>query len=232
MEITIINAAITAAAAIGGAAIAAGMSIVNTRHKIKELEIAASQKLREQYLQNAREYMNAIYIPLTLAISRLYDAHAAFEKDPTTSGAIDLFRRASDTFEGEVQRLRDSGAEAFLTNELEDRLRSFVEFLANSNHATTVTRKAEIGFRIGLGGLTWSEKSSLALTGRSATWWRSPKMSLGLPGVGFTYEATIVQAAPLDSVEFAIRFAQDAGEIRYLIKEVTLGGKPREPAVK
>ena len=52
-------------------------------------------------------------------------------------------------------------------------------------------------------------------------------MSLSLLGLGFTYEAMVIQSAPVESIEFSTRFTADTGELRYLIKEVTLGGKPK-----
>jgi len=232
MEPTVITALIAASAAIGGAAIAGIASHVNTRHKIRELEVAASQKLRENYLQNAREYTKAIYVPLTLAISRLTDAYSTFQRNSSSSEFIDAFKLAIDSFRTDVQQLRDQGAEAFLTNELEYRLRSFLEFLGVSRDSSKLLRKAELGFRIGFGGLAWSETNTFALSGRSAIWWRSPRMSLSMLGIGFTYEATVVQSAPLGSHEFSTRFTTDSGEIRYLIKEVTLGGKPKEQSAK
>ncbi|WP_306545878.1 hypothetical protein [Desulfobulbus sp.] len=232
MESTVITALIAATAAIIGGAIAGIASYINTRHKIRELDVAASQKLRENYLQNAREYTKAIYVPLTLALSKLCDAYSVSHRTPSASEAIEPLRQAIDQFRSEIQQLRDRGAEAFLTNELEDKLRSFQEFLGASRDSTTLIRKAEIGFRVGLGGMAWAETTTVALIGRSATWWRSPRMSLSVLGVGFTYEATVVQSAPLESIEFSTRFTADTGEIRYLIKEVTLGGKPKESPAK
>ena len=229
MEATVLNASIAAGAAIIGATIAGFASLFNTRHKLKELELAASQKLRGHYLQNAREYTRAIYVPLTLAVSRLYDAYAAFRALPERSvDPLATFQVEIDKFGAEIKRLRDSGAEAFLTNELEDRLRLFAEFLAESRDATTLTRRAELGFKVGFGGLTWSETGPVPLFGWAAIWLRSPRLSVGIPGVGLTYEATVVLSAPLNAPEFNSRFVADTGELRYLIKEVTLGGKPRE----
>jgi hypothetical protein len=183
MEATVVNALIATGGLIVGGTIAAVASVLNTQHKLKELEVAASQKLRDNYLQNAREYTKAIYIPLTLAISELYDAYASFRTDPVAKGTIDTFRTSLDDFRIEVKRLRDSGAEAFLTNELEDRLRSFAEFLEASRNATELTRKAEIGFRIGFGGLSWAQTSAVVLIDRAARWCRSPRMSFDLFGV-------------------------------------------------
>lgn len=66
--IRILTAAIAAGAAVIGASVAATASYFNTKHKLKELELAASQRLRENYLSNAREY-TTIYVPIILSIS-------------------------------------------------------------------------------------------------------------------------------------------------------------------
>ena len=232
MEPSVINAAIAAFAALFGGGIAAVASHVNTRHKLKELELAASQKLRENYLQNAREYTKAIYVPLALAVSRLYDAYNVYQRNITLQNRDDLFESAIEKWLSEVRRLRDSGAEAFLTNELEDRLRHFSEFLDASLIASEIRRKAVIGYQVGFGGLNYIESYELTLTGKKAMWLRSPKVSLSMFGMGFTYEADMVLAAPLDTFEFNKRFVSLSSEIRILIKEVTLGGKPMESSVK
>lgn len=232
MEPAIVTAIITAIAAVAGGVITAFASHLNTRHKIREIELTASQKLREHYLQNAREYTHGIYIPLTLAISSIADAYNEFERNKGAAASIESFREAIDRFTSEVKRLRAQGAEAFLTNELEDRLRSFADFLDASRNAAGVVRNVEVGFRVGLGGIAWASTGHFSLAGRSAAWSRIPGVSLSLPGVGITYEATVVRQAPPGTIEFATRFAADTGEIRYLIKEVTLGGKPRDTSSK
>jgi hypothetical protein len=232
MESTIINATIAAAAAIVGGCIAAAASYINTRHKLKEMELAASQKLRENYLQNAREYTRGIYVPLILAVSHLYDAYNAYQGNASVADRRQVFVAAIQVFLSEVRRLRDSGAEAFLTNELEDRLRHFSEFLTASVTATEVRRKAVIGYHANLGGLAFAQSNELTLTGKRAAWLRSPKVTLSFFGMGVTYEAEVLLGAPLDSVEFNKRFVSDSSEIRILVKEVTLGGKPQESSSK
>ena len=232
MEATVITAIIAGSAAVIGGAIAGIASYLNTKHKIRELEVAASQRLRENYLQNARDYTKTIYLPLTLAMSKLSDAYAVFQRNPSNAEAKSVFGEAIIQFRGEVQHLRDRGAEAFLTNELEDKLRSFYEFLGASLDSTDVILDAEIRFYVGFGGLGWSQHGKVALVGRLAKWFRSPRVSLDLFNVGFTYEAPVLRCAPLESKEFSTQFAGDTGELRYLIKEVTLGGKPKESPAK
>ena len=232
MEPSIVNATIAAIAAVCGGGIAAVASLVNTRHKLKELEVAASQKLRENYLQNAREYTKGIYVPLALAVSRLYDAYNVYQGDVSAVDRKQLFVSAVENCLSELKRLRDSGAEAFLTNELEDRLRHFSEFLDASLTTSEIRRRAVVGYHVGFGGLAYAESNEVILTGKKATWLRSPRVSVSLFGMGATYEAEVVLAAPLDSIEFNKRLVSLSSEIRILIKEVTLGGKPKESAAK
>ena len=225
MEASAINAIIAASAAILGGFIAATASLLNTRHKLKEMELAASQKLRENYLQNAREYTKGIYVPLSLSVSRLYDAFGTYQISIAAPSARPAFASSVEVFLAEVRRLRDSGAEAFLTNELEDRLRHFCEFLLASLTASAVVRRAVIGYRVGYGGLAVADSSELILKGKNALWWRSPKLSVSFLGMGLTYEAQVILAAPIDSVEFNQHLVSTSSEIRILVKEVTLGGK-------
>ena len=215
MEPTVITALLAAAAATVGGIIAASASYLNTRHKLKEMELAASQKLREHYLQNARDYTRAIYVPLSLAVSCLYDAFNVFQTGTSVAGERHKFVTAIEAFLTEIRRLRDSGAEAFLTNELEDRLRHFSEFLAASLSTTEVRRKAVIGYHVGFGGFAYADSSELTLAGKKAVWLRTPKISVNLLGMGITYVADVVLAAPLDSVEFNKRFISNSSEIRY-----------------
>lgn len=136
------------------------------------------------------------------------------------------------SFDREIRSSRDRGSEAFLTNELEDRLRTFVEFLLASLHVVEIKRSAEIGYHVRIGGVAFSETKILELSGKRAVWLQSPKLSMNLMGMGITYEAETVLSAPLDSVEFNKRFVLDSSEIRILVKEVTLGGKPRDTSAK
>jgi hypothetical protein len=227
MEPTPVTAAIAAAGVIVGATVAAAASYFSTKHKLREMEVAATQRLRENYLQNARDYTKSIYIPLVLAVSRLYDAYNSYQENPAAPDRGGIFRAAIDVFLSEVRRLRDGGAEAFLTNELEDRLRYFTEFLVASIAATSVRRKVVIGYRASVGGLTIGNSMALTVTGKRALLARSGALSIDVFGFGITYEAEQVLAAPLNSVEFNRRFVSDSSEIRILIKEVTLGGKPK-----
>lgn len=200
MDPSVVTAAIAVSAAVLGGGIAAIASYVNTRHKLRELELAASQKLRENYFQNAREYTNDIYVPLALAVSRLYDTYNAYQRNLPAVSRNMVFVAAVETFLAGVRRLRDCGAEAFLTNELEGRLRYFPEFLDASLTATDVRRNAVISYQVGFGGLAYREPNEVTITAKPATWLRSPKVSISMLGMGVTYEAEVVLAAPIDSL--------------------------------
>ncbi|WP_185976872.1 hypothetical protein [Shewanella psychropiezotolerans] len=52
-------------------------------------------------------------------------------------------------------------------------------------------------------------------------------MSVSMGGLGVSYEAKEVLAAPLASKDFEERFVRDSHIINVLIKEVTLGAKAK-----
>jgi hypothetical protein len=232
MDDTVLVAIVAGVAGVLGAVVTAVLSHLSARHKIKELEVAYTQKLRETYLQNAREYTKAIYVPLTLALSRLSDEYAAFASDSASGPAQDKFKAAIETFVAGVQTLRDRGAEAFLTNELEEKLRSFLDFLRESLTATQPVVKALLHYRVGFAGFDAHTTRAFKFVGRAGALWKAPRMSLSFAGIGFAYEADTLVAGPIDSNEFGARFVGDCGDIRFLVKEVTLGGRPKDEPKK
>ena len=118
------------------------------------------------------------------------------------------------------------------SDKLLDKLRSFVEFLRDSLNATTPVLKAQLGYKIGFGGLRIHETRSLKLVGPAAIRWRSPPISVSMAGMGVTYEANVLLSAPISSKEFGTRFVADSGDLRFLVKEVTLGGRPKDESKK
>ncbi len=232
MDNTVLTALIAGIAALGGAAIAGFSSNMSAKHKLRELEVTFSQKVRETYLQNAREYTKSIYVPLTLALSHLNDEYASFAANPDATGTVDRFKASIKSFLVEVHELRDRGAEAFLTNELEDKLRSFIEFLRESHDATAPVVKAQLGYKIGFGVFHIDETKYLKLVGPAALRWRSSRMTVNFAGMGVTYEANVLLAAPVSSMDFGTRFVADSGDLRFLVKEVTLGGRPMDESKK
>src|SRR5436190_16282173 len=71
------TALIGAAGIAVGAAITAFASAFSARQKIREVELVYQQKLRENYLANARQYLKDVYVPVGIALGSLGDAYDA-----------------------------------------------------------------------------------------------------------------------------------------------------------
>jgi hypothetical protein len=125
-----------------------------------------------------------------------------------------------------MTNLYSKGADAFLITELDEKLRLFNNFIKDSIDATELVRNVVLSYKLKIPGLTSlaAEKSQkIPLKGRAARVIRSTKISLGFLGSGITYRAEKVLAASLISREFEERMITDVTELKFLIKEVTLG---------
>ncbi|MFE1994120.1 hypothetical protein [Streptomyces parvulus] len=197
-------------------------SIYAANKKVKELELTYQQKLQEAYLQNARAYLESVYLPLHVAVSKLAAAYEAFRAYiDFDAGAVESFR--ADDFRASVQgynsaldSLFDRGASAFLTVDLEQRLESFNEFLRRSLSATEVRSKTLVNFSyMGMG------QEALFETRR-----KMHPMSMRLMLMRFSLDSQVM-FAPVYAREFEDRFISDLAVLRTLIKEVTLGAHSR-----
>jgi hypothetical protein len=85
---------------------------------------------------------------------------------------------------------------------------------------------------VGLAGFDAHSTKAFQLVGRAAALWKTPRMSLSFAGIGVAYEADTLVAGPINSKEFGTRFVADCGDIRFLVKEVTLGGRSKDESKK
>jgi len=203
------------------------------RQRIREVELTYRQRIRENYLANARAYLTDVYVPLSTLLSRLSASYVAFR--PFFSGAqsdpnhANQFRTACTEFDDRLAALIGAGADAFLTTDLEEHLDSFRGFLAASRDATTVRKKVVFGSTLGhYSGETESRSDAL-------TWARVVFAGLDIIGSAVTlipfsafgqlsYREEVL-SAPIASREFEIRFIADLRVLRSLVKEVTLGSQ-------
>ncbi len=222
---------------LGVLATVAGNAYV-ARTKIREAEILYRQKLSDAYLATARSYTQEIYLPLTIALSRLADRYLEFrdaaDLSTTTAPASSqqAFNDAIATFARTIAELAARGADAFLTTELETRLREFTHYLTACIDADTETRKLIVRM---LGGF-WSRQSGGPLFQAQTTHSFWPRLVepasiiMGaLPiafGVQFRFKADVeIVSAPIASQAFAERFDRDLLLLKSAIKLVTLGTK-------
>ena len=229
MDPDILKGVIAAVAAVLGAIVAGVFARHNAQVKLKELQITYEQRLHENYLANARQYTNSLYVPLALALARLGSSFEDFNRQvDATTRSVDReheerFRGAILLFHETFSSLAERGADAFLTTDLEEGLRSFLSFLRASATATEPVIKAVYKYHLSIAQFGFSGQRVLQWKGRAASRWKSNPINVDFLGSGFTYQANEILAAPLRSPDFAQRFSIDVPVLKRLIKEVTLG---------
>jgi hypothetical protein len=212
-----------------GTVITAVGTAYSTKKKIQEIELTYGQKLQDVYLENARNYMEGVYLPLHLALAELSKSYETFRAsvdfDAKTVEASDLrrFKTAVRKFDTAVSDLLARAAGAFLTTELEERLESFNQFVARSLDA----RETKVTLVIALRAF-FIEMAHEGVINK-----RFPFKSVKLHYFWIPFlpkmlvrEDAILQA-PLTSRNFEERFIADSIILKALIKEVTLGAHSR-----
>ena len=227
------TALIAAAAAIATAAVTGVASTYGARVRIQEVRLTYDQKLHEGYLAAARTYTATVYVPLSVALTRLSAAFVSFRDslDPESrkgdANSEAAFREAIASFLEEIETLTARGADAFLTTQLEEEVISLTTFLRKSLTATEPRMTFVFEYRVPLLGIDSSStrvtsgRTLIAAKGLRAfsTGWLTAR----LIGVSATYRVEKLLEAPLWSLEFEKRLVDDLPQIKSLIKEVTLG---------
>lgn len=232
MDEKVIIGIVAAVAALLGALITSLASAYSARQKIREVEIKYQQQLLETYLTNARNYTNSLYVPLILILGKFGDAYQQFRKDLDTEtenvsqDSKTAFENACREFDGKMQGLFDKGADAFLTTQLEERLRSFRLFILNSLGANEPIVKTVRKYSLNYAFLPKFEQQEIASEIRG----KKARMAIVLSGVsfdflgiGFSYKVADILESPVTSKEFEERITKDIPVMKFLIKEVTLG---------
>jgi hypothetical protein len=226
----VLVAIVAGAAAILGGVLTALASAYSTSHKIKELQIKYLQEKRDTYLANARAHVGAIYIPLQASITRLILRFEEYRRSaPADIDGIKereaAFREEAGRFISATNTLLHSGADAFLTTELSEALRSFLSFLRSSLDANEAREKLLVSYGMNLGGVRVANSHDGVFRSAGLERFFISSFSLDVLGIGFTATRTEVVEAPLESDEYEKRFVKDSILLRGLIKEVTLGSR-------
>lgn len=225
--------AITTAAIAAGALVLGGLlttvgTIITARSKVAELEVTHRQKLQDAHLQAARQHTDAIYIPLNAALSELASAflvlreQTANDSGNTLQEALDAFQAASATFLESVRTITGEGKDAFLTADLDARLRDFSAFLRASRTATTVSGKVVIQTFLPL--IEAATTATLSASGLGFPLAKAiGRVGVSAFGFGAAIEVDEVLAAPPTSRGFEERFQRDMSAMKGSIRDVTLG---------
>jgi hypothetical protein len=224
-----LNALIGTGGVIGGAIIGCAVAAYNVRHKIKEIEIRHSHQLHENYLKNAREYLESVYVPISVELANLQRAYFTF-RGSLALGRIELeameaFSEATLVYTQKIDELFAKGAGAFLTTELESKLLEFGSFIGQSGLAKEVLRKVVVEYGISLFGMNTYHMQDIKVSGSKADFWQG-KFGFSQLGVSVKFNGELILAAPMNSRDFEETFSYYISVLMLLIKEVTLGTRP------
>lgn len=217
-------ALIAALGAVVGVVFTVSGTIYAAKKKVQEIEVVYEQRLQDRYLDNARAYLESVYMPLHLALAKLtgsyrtFRSHIDFDAQEAPSERVDDFRAAAMAYDDTVRELLDRGAGAFLTAALEERLGSFNEFLRESLGATET--QVEVLLSVGLSYLGMHMQ-----TERTHILHKRLPYKVRFNYLGWkteVYEKQLLRA-PLATRNFEEAFVRQTTLLRILIKEVTLG---------
>ena len=230
---TTLKAIIGLAGVVGGAVIGGAFAAYNARQKIKEVEVRHSHQLHENYLKNAREYLESVYVPISIELTKLQRAYFNFRSNLALGmseiEARDEFSIASLTYAQKIDELFSKGAGAFLTTELESKLLEFGSFMGQSGIANEVARRVVVEYGISLFGMSTYNMKDIKISGNKANFWQG-KFGFSQFGVSVKFDGEMILAAPIGSSEFEETFSYYISVLMLLIKEVTLGARPEKNA--
>ena len=122
MEDTLAKALIATVGVVAGALLTALAAAYAARQKTREIELTYQQKLQESYLTNARQYIQGVYAPLSIALTKLSNAYRVFRpyifSDPTkvdVTAAKAAFSTACQEYDATVSDLLDHSGRLFNT---------------------------------------------------------------------------------------------------------------------
>lgn len=223
------RALVTVLAAAAGAIIAGIVNAYAANRKIREIELQYLFKRRDSYIDNARSVMADVYIPISIALTKLSNAHERFvsmngaPQQSNVQALRDEFETASLAFLHDMDSLFARGADAYLTTAIDERLNDFNNFLRGSLDCKALVKKRVYQASISLFGLKASSdlEETAEVTTRVGRV-RMPPLSISTFGAKLRYVERVL-SAPIDSEEFEARFKNDVVQIKFLVKDVTLG---------
>ena len=151
---------IAAGAAIAAALVTALSAAYVARRKVAELELTNSFDLSKQYLESARNYTQAVYLPLSVDVYKLHDSFLTYKAygNPVERSALnepssidrsavngpsirEVFEDDCRLFIGETRTRFYQGAGAVLTIRLDKDITSSISFLQESLDIEEVVQK-------------------------------------------------------------------------------------------
>jgi hypothetical protein len=189
------------------------VSPVIARQQIRQLEITYRQKLNDNFIQNTRQHINTLYIPINKSLSKLDDSYKIYKRRKAVlksirSGKVTISpQRPPDETSAKIQSLippyRDATEEAL--DELNQTCRNFrklMDEMTEQGSDSYLTMEFDERLR--------SFTQLLKAAGEDGTF---------VASTGTDIEGTL----QIDGKEFEKRFLEGMRYLKSYIKEITLG---------
>jgi hypothetical protein len=99
---------------------------------VQEVELSYRYKLHENYLENARKYIANVYVAINIALTELSDSYKKFrphinlDESTAPEEVATVFLSSCKKFVEKIDDVLTRGADALLTNQLDEKLRRWL----------------------------------------------------------------------------------------------------------
>lgn len=196
------------------------------RDEVHKLRLQRLNEQNDSYLENARQQIGAVYVPLSAELAALKAAYQNYLYQEKSAERLKHFETQIEQFVDKLQELELRGATAYVTTDLEELLIKFVVFLRASQVAGGTVVDVTYDFSVRFLGLGFQQTGSKRASVSKATS-KGFSASLSAAGIGADVRVSDIISAPIDTEDFQARFERDSYRLSLLIKEVTLGSAAR-----
>lgn len=198
------------------------------RDELHKLRLERFNEQNDSYLENAREQIGTVYVPLSVELAALKALYQNYLYQGKSDEKLREFKSQIDQFIAKLQELELRGATAYVTTDLEELLIRFVVFLRASQSASETIVDVTYDFSVRFFGFDFQQGGSKKTTVSNATS-KGFSASISAAGIGAEVRVSDIISAPIDTEDFQARFERDSYKLSLLIKEVTLGSVARKP---
>jgi hypothetical protein len=221
-----ISGAVAAVAAFAGAVLTYLGTVHTSRAKAREMELEHRLKRSDAHVLAAQQHLEDVYLPISAALSQLARTFENFkwwsEQEGLGPGgrpdeqdeAAKHFATAIVGFTGSVNRITAEGREAYLTADLDTRLRGFVTFLERSEQHYA-DQSIPPGVLMRPRGIVGADAGKRYVEG--SRWFD------GHESYASHLKTHEVVYAHIGTDAFADRFNADVEALKRLLRDVTLG---------
>lgn len=252
MNDTVLIALIGVAGVAVGAVFTFLASYFTAKQKIKELELLYQQKLDETerayrqqldkvYYENARDHLETLYLPLNVSLAKLEDEHDKFRKvlsdiyqgrfapipdqeqlNHIVQNAVREYEQSCANYNQKVAKLLKQNAH--LTSQFESYLRTFNHFIQDSLPLSWNITRLFITQGI-YSKPIYTRKKHFKFLRRTTEQFVQVHSNRETRDFNVPFEEVVIPAVIISDL-YDTRFKYGIGELKALIKELTLGVKP------